>query len=44
MDKVNKFLTLFQDFDLVVVQKRKVTPNKPEVTASTAGYAGADLK
>lgn len=44
MDKVHKFLTLFQDFDLVVVQKRKVIPNKQEVKASNAGWAGSDLR
>lgn len=28
MDNVNKFLTLFSDFDLVVKEKVKTTPKK----------------
>lgn len=45
MDNVNKFLTLFEDFDLIVTEKVQPTPTKkPEVSKSMAGYAGADLK
>ena len=45
MDNVNKFLTLFADFDLIVTEKVQPTPiKKPEVSKSMAGYAGADLK
>jgi len=45
MDKVNKFLTLFSEFELVVTEKVKFTPKKkPIVSKATAGYAGADLK
>lgn len=45
MDNVNKFLTLFSDFDLVVTEKRKTTPKKAQVISkATASYAKADLQ
>ena len=45
MDNVNKFLTLFSDFDLVVKEKIK-TPVKARVISNghVAGVAKADLK
>lgn len=45
MDNVNKFLTLFSDFDLVVKEKEKTTPKKAQVISrATASFAKADLK
>ena len=47
MDNVDKFLTLFSDFDMVVTPKQRTTkPRKKEfnVTASQAGQARSSLQ
>ena len=45
MDKVDKFLTLFSEFDLVITENRKTTKKAEfRVTASQAGQSKADLE
>ena len=45
MDNVNKFLTLFSDFDLVVKEKVKTAPKKAQaISRATVSFAKADLK
>lgn len=45
MDKVDKFLTLFSEFDLIITENRKTTKKAEfRVTASQAGQSKADLE
>jgi len=46
MDNVNKFLALFSEFELVVIEKNDKVLNKkkPHVSQAIAGVAGGDLK
>lgn len=45
MDKVDKFLTLFSEFNLVITENKKTTKKTEfNVTASQAGQTKADLE